>query len=304
MANSIALNPLITTNAAGLFSSATSGLVSGTAYDSPNTRYSLAGGIVDLAVTQPMWGGIGIYENVPLSTAGKTTPSADFGGYVGPATNITAFTAKSLVAFSVFDQAHNGIITPQSKAPLYPAGSTISLYRLGSKARLILPIDPTLAATLQAANTPVNSQVSWDYINQGIVPYAPAYAAVTITGAVWASTAGGQTTLTVSTNLTAVLAANSVIDVSGVISTGGTGAGFNGNFLVVSVSATTVVVTQAAASSPGTYSSAGTIAAGGGALPVNILFTQTTSCKVPVYNTTTGFLNWNNTTGACAVVEI
>lgn len=87
------------------------------------------------------------------------------------------------------------------------------------------------------------------YINTG----------ATVTGAVWASTAGGQTTFTVNANLTTTLLAGTTVMVSNVVSTGGTGVGFNGTWTILSVTGSTVVVTQTAASSPGSYSSGGAL---------------------------------------------
>lgn len=82
----------------------------------------------------------------------------------------------------------------------------------------------------------------------------------TITNAVWASTSGGQTTFTVSSDLSASLSVGSPVVVTGVVNTGGSSSGaFNGTWNVVSLSSTTVVVSQAAGSSPGTYASGGSM---------------------------------------------
>jgi hypothetical protein len=126
---------------------------------------------------------------------------------------------------------------------------------------------------------------------------------VTITGAVWAATSGGQTTFTVGTNLTAVLSAGDDIDVSGVVATSQVGNGYNGRFNVVSVTSTTVVVTQVASASPGTYSSGGTIAAGGGALPARVLEVDIGNSMTTSYDPNTGFLTWNRS-GSAAVILI
>lgn len=81
-----------------------------------------------------------------------------------------------------------------------------------------------------------------------------------ITGATWANTAGGQTTLTITYGLSTQIAAGDSVVVAGTSASGGTGAGFNGTWTVVSVlsSPNRIVVTQASGSSPGTYSSGGT----------------------------------------------
>jgi hypothetical protein len=88
---------------------------------------------------------------------------------------------------------------------------------------------------------------------------AGSYLDSVVTNAVWANTAGGQTTFTTSTDLSGAVTAGTTIVTSGIASTGGTGVGYNGTFTAVSATSTTVVVTQASASSPGTYSSGGMI---------------------------------------------
>lgn len=297
----ITINPALTTNAAGLFATNSNGLVQGTAYDSPTIRNSLSGAVVDPTETYPMWGGVGIYENIPLLTAGSTTASSVFNGYAGRATSVTANAAKSLTGFSVFDQAYNGITTPQSTVPLFATGQTINLYRLGTGARIAVKCAPSMSSFDGGLITPL---VSWDFVQQQLVPYSVAYAANTITNAVWASTSGGRTTFTVSTDPTSAIDAGDLINVSGVVNTGGSStSAFNGSFVVVSTTSTTIVVTQAAAASVGTYSSGGTVAAGGGALVVKVLEIQIGGCKTVSYDATTGFATWSND-GNCAVIQI
>jgi hypothetical protein len=79
-----------------------------------------------------------------------------------------------------------------------------------------------------------------------------------VTGVTWPAANATQMTFTVS-NLSSIPAANSVISVDGVVSTGGSGLGFNGSFVVVSATSNTIVVTP---SSPGSYAGGGTIALG------------------------------------------
>lgn len=293
----ISIDPNVTTTASGTFNITATGLIQGTAYPDPATRFALAGGLLATAETLPMWGGVGLFENIPNGAA-ALAPRVELGDYVGRANALTG--SKALTAFSVFDQAYGMINSPQSPVQLASSGGQVMYYRIGSGARIAVAC---AAGLVSLRGGPTNAQVSWDYTNQLLVPYAPAYNAVTITGAVWANTSGGQTTFTVGTDLTTVLAAGSVIDVSGVVSTGGSGVGFNGNFVVVSVTSTTVVVTQALASTPGTYSSGGTIAAGGGALPVKVLDIQSTNCMTVSYNAVTNLATWNYN-GSAAVILI
>ena len=154
----VTFNPMPTTNALGGFSVQSDGLYQGTALDSPNSRYNLAGGILATAETTPMWGGVGIYEDIPASPGNNV-----LGGTVGRAAD-----NAHLVGFSVFDQAYAGLTTPQSPVPLYGTGQTINFYRLGSGARVILQIDPALTSLEGGL---ITQQVSWDFTNQKIIAY-------------------------------------------------------------------------------------------------------------------------------------
>lgn len=298
MTTSLAFNPYVSTNAAGSFNVQSTGYIQGQALNDPAIRNELAGGILAASETIPMWGGVGVYELI----GGTTNVNADIvlGSTLGRATSVTAQAAKQLTGFSVFDQNHSMINSPQSPVPAVGSGGQVNFYRLGSGARISVAVDPAL---ISLQGSIVTSLVSWDYSSQALVPYAPAYTAVTITGATWAGTAGGQATYTVGTDLTAVLSAGSNIDVTGVVSTGGTGLGYNGHFVVVSVTSTTVVVSLPAASTPGTYASGGTIAAGGGALPVEVLNFNVGNSMTVIFNPVTGFINWNRS-GSTAIIKL
>lgn len=158
MVATVTLNPLVTTNALGSFSTYSDGVVQGTAFDSPNTRFNLAGGILATAETVPMWGGIAISELIP-----PTTSNGVLGSTIARATALA-----NITGFSVFDQAHNGLTTPQSPVPLFASGMGINFYRLGSGARLALQIDPALVSLDGGL---ITQNVSWDYANGKIIAY-------------------------------------------------------------------------------------------------------------------------------------
>ena len=105
-----------------------------------------------------------------------------------------------------------------------------------------------------------------------------------VTNAVWSNTNGGQATITLTGNLGFLIGANARYDSSGnivygapnsitadvvtlfsIVSSGGTGVGFNGNFNTVSCSynsgtnTTTLIVAMPSASSVGTYTSGGKV---------------------------------------------
>lgn len=301
MTANIPFNPSTTTNAAGSFLTTNSGLVQGTAWDDPAIRNTLAGGILASTETIPMWGGVGICENVPTIPDTSLLPKNQLGGVIARATTISATGgAGALTGFSVFDQNYSAINTPQSPVPLSASGMQVNFYRLGTGMRIAVKCAPVLVSL---DGSPITQRVSWDFVSQQLVPYTAAQAAVTITGATWASTSGGQYSFTVSTDLSGVLVAGDVIDVSGIVSTFALSP--NGAWSVAATpSSTIVVVTAAAAANAGSYTSGGTIAAFGGALPIQgVLLVEPSNCMTVSYNSTTGFATWNRN-DCCAIIRL
>lgn len=152
----IQLNPLLTTNAAGLFNTSAEGVVQGTAMDDPAVRYQLAGGILASTETLPMWGGVGIEEDI------------NYAAVLGPNLKRAADFAH-LTGFSVFNQATAFVSTPQSPVPTAQPGQTVPFYRFGSKARIIVAMDPALVSLNGGL---ITQQVSWDFTNQRLVAFA------------------------------------------------------------------------------------------------------------------------------------
>lgn len=284
---SITLNPIVTSNAAGLFGTTWQGLIQGTAFADPSARNALAGGVLAATETLPMWGGVGISENVPAS---PLVPAGTFGGAIKRATLLTGSVA--LTGFSVFDQNHSAINTPQSPVPLVGAGATMNLYRLGSGARIAVAADPVLASLEGGI---INAQVSWDFAQQRLIPYVAAYNANVITNAVWASTGGGQVTLT--TTSAHGLSVGSVFTISGFVPTA-----YNGTFTALAGTTGSTIV-YALSPDPGADTVQGQLDAGGGALNVRVLNLQVGNSLVVEYDTATGFATWN-TAGTCAVILI
>ena len=169
MVANVSFNPMATTNAAGSFNVSSSGYIQGTALNDPSVRNYLAGGQLAASETLPMWGGVGISENLPaLSAESGYNPNHTLGGQVGRATSLTQTAAGGLSGFSVFDQNHSAITTPQSPVPLVGSGMTFNFYRLGSGARIVVAADPALVSL---DGGPIGQQVSWDFANQLLVPY-------------------------------------------------------------------------------------------------------------------------------------
>lgn len=287
--------PMLTTAGQGLFNGPSStGYIQGQAQPDPATRFALRSAIVSQDETIPMWGGLGIYANIsPISASG---PREVLGEVVGRANSLTG--AAKLVGFTVFDQAYNMVNDPSNPVPTAGSGQSINYYPLGCRARVAVKCAASLIALRGSTIAP---QVSWDFIAQELIPYSGAYPQTAISNAVWASTGGGQTTFTVGTDLTGFINTGDFIEVAGVVSTGGTGVGFNGQFEVVSITSGSIVVSQPAASSPGTYSSDGDVLAGGGALPVVVLDVQPSGCMTVENDGTYTTYNFD---GACALIQL
>ena len=297
MVANIAFNPNITTVSAGMFNTSSVGLVQGTAYPDPAIRHKLAGGILASTETLPMWGGVGIYTDVPGVTGG---PSLALGTVVGRATSLS-----NLLAFSVFDQAYGMINTPQSPVPLAASYMQVMYYRLGSGARIAVQASAALVS-LQGGLT--NAQVSWDFVNQQLIPYVVAsYAAQAVTSATYTSSTGIIALTFGTAPFGASIGAGAdgaLISVSGLAGTGV--APLNGTWAVTGTASSGTVVSVQGPAGLGSLTvtgGTGQLAAGGGALNVQVLDVQSTNCQIVVYNSATGFADWSFT-GACALILI
>ncbi len=153
MANSISIQPMRTTNGAGLFSKDTDGLIVGDYYPDPATRNSLAGGTLAETEALPMWGGVGISEGV----SGDDQPT---GGLIKRAAD-----KDSLIGFSV--NINSGINSPSSEVPLSSAFMQVNFFRIGSRQRIILEIDPSILGTVKVGLA--NQDLAWDFVNQKII---------------------------------------------------------------------------------------------------------------------------------------
>lgn len=272
----------------------TTGYIQGNYEDDPTTKNWMLTGVVDPDATQPFWGGVAVSELIPTIDQNNKPNTLKL------ATSNSAVTT-GIMGFTVFNQANNMILVSGSSVQQALAGMNISYFRLKSNARIPVKCDAGLAAALDNGGT--NQQVSWDLQRQMLVPYTPGYASNAVTGAVWASTAGGQVTFTVTTDPTSALNAGDIIVTSGIVNTGGSSTGaFNGFWTVVSVTSTTIVVSAPASASIGTFASNGLVqSTAAGALACTVINVSSSS-KVVNYNSTTGALNYEQ--GAVAVIQI
>jgi hypothetical protein len=283
---SISFNPALTTNAAGSFNVSATGLVQGTAFPDPAYRYALKSGWLLTAETLPIWGGVGIFQQIPGYVAGA--PSRTLGCPVGRATALTG--TKPLTAFAVFDQAYGMINTPQSPVPLAGSGGQVMYYELGSKARIAVQADPNLISLVGSL---VNTSVSWDFTNQKLIPYsAPTFSSATYTS--------GTGVVSITTAAAHGLLPGDEIIVS---SAAGTGTFATINGLQVLTAGTTGSTLNFVVATGQTMTISGATLATGGVLPVNILDIQSTNCQVVSYDPVSGFATWNYN-GAAAVIEL
>lgn len=291
MVAQITFNPLLTSNAAGTFNTQSDGYIQGTALDQPSVRNSLAGGYLNAAALLPMWGGVGLTENIPET--GVLLPSKTLGGKVDRASAIgSAGVAGSLTGFSVFDQNHAMINSPQSPVPLAAPGMQVNFYRFGSGARIAVAVNPAL---ISLEGDIITSQVSWDFTEQMLVPYEAAYPADIITGATWAATNGGEITFTTTNPHTVGVGSN--INISGFAP-----AAYNGNYITkTGTTGSTIVVEKLV--DPGADTVQGQLDAGGGAVPCSVLDVQADNCMTVDYDPITGFATWSRN-GACAIILI
>jgi hypothetical protein len=302
MVATISFNPVLTSNAAGSFNIQSDGYIQGQAMDSPNTRNDLAGGVLASTETKPMWGGVAISENIPSSTINATNTLVPLGGQIIRATTQSLNTAGQITGFSVFDQAHGMINSPQSPVPQSGTGMLVHFYRMKSFARIAVACDPSLVSLQTGV---ITQQVSWDFTNQILQPYDASTATQSVTSMTWSSTNGGQVAVVVAA-ASLVGAVGDTFTISGATNSGTAGNSVvNGSF----VANTWTDNQHFTFLLPGTSTTIGTIAGtillnmGIGALPVNVLDVQVGNCMTVNYNAGTGFLTWNRN-GSCALIQI
>ena len=279
----ITINPALTTNAAGSFGISSQGYIQGVALDDPSLRNQLTGGLLGPNETLPMWGGVGITESLPLNTNDGTLGN----------TITRASSVANITGFSVFNQAHNWINSPQSPVPLASPGMGVPLFRLGSG--ILVPVACNQAFAASLASGSIAQQCSWDLQAQQLIPYEPAEAANVFTGMSWASTNGG--TVTGTTTSAHGFAPGDVVTISGVAPTA-----YNGDVtLIAGTTGSTIVYLLPALSTPGAVTTQGQLNAQGGALPVQIIRVGYQNSRTVSFDGT--FATWNYT-GTVAVIKL
>lgn len=292
MAATVNINPMQTTNAAGSFGTSWNGLMQGTAFDDPASRNYLAGGLVASTETLPMWGGVGIYEHIP-GPESNTSPNLTLGGLIGRATALTG--SKALAGFSVFNQAHAMLNTPQSPVPVALNNMSVNFYRFGSNARITVACDPSLAS-LEGGIT--GAQVAWDFVNQILVPYL---GTLTISSGTYNDTTG-VVTLTMSAPIT--FSPGDAIVVSSLTGTGAY-AGLNGTFTALAGTTGSTVVYNAGAGVGASTITGGSLTLGSGAstaLNARVLKIEIGNSMTISYDPVTGYATWNRSGNAAVIL--
>lgn len=158
MSGNLPFNPQITYSPANSIILTTEGYIQGSYLDDPTTINQLAVGELAQTVNKPVWGAMALTETVPVADGNQA------GNILGVATG-----NANLTAFSVFNQASNMILTPDSTVQQAVAGNTISYFRVGSNARITVQCDEGLVASLDG--NPTSQLVSWDYTRQKLIAY-------------------------------------------------------------------------------------------------------------------------------------
>jgi hypothetical protein len=141
----ISINPVITTNAAGTFTTSLDGMIQGMAMDDPAIRFQLTGGQLAGTETLPMFGGVPIAESIPVPVNIGTPPVPTLPDSALQNSIQRAVAATLLpTGISVFNQNHAMINSPQSQVPQADPGMLVNFYRFGSRARIAMAMDPAL----------------------------------------------------------------------------------------------------------------------------------------------------------------
>lgn len=302
--------PSATTVSQGLFADpSTYGLVQGSAYPDPSSRWRLRGGVLAQAETLPMYGGVLLYGLVP--GGGNPKPRAALGSIVGRATALAGSGALAqAVGFSVFDQAYGMVQEPGNGPPLAGSGQQVMWYAFGSNARIAVAADPGLLS-LQGSGTigspaailgggTSNYECGWDYVNQLLVPKSSSAVRNVATSTYNATTGEVVLALTAPSGLQPG-------DAFTVASIAGTG-----SFAALNIAATanpdttesSISYTIATGLTLTTTPATGTVTyASSNILPVTLLDVQATNCLTIDYNIVDDSYQWNEN-GCAALIQI
>lgn len=298
----ISFNPALTSNVIGSFAASTGGFIQGAAQDDPTVRNLLQGGLLASTETIAMWGGVAIGTYIPTpgtSILGQTLPDSFAGPNVQRAT-----TNAGITGFSVFNQTGNAVMAPGGGVPLLASGQKVSFYYTGSNARIPLQIDPAL---INQDGSLTSTQFSWDFVGQRLTSYQAAFAAASVQSATYTSATGVLAVTFASAPAGTTPTVGTFFTITGMTTSAGSASAVNGDFALVSSGSSGTILNFNVVAGLGTItinSGTGTLAAGGGAVPIKqIQQIKGTGCKVVTYNPVTGAITWSES-GACALALI
>jgi hypothetical protein len=149
------MNPYSSGNFAGTFVSNAKGFVQGGYAADSIAKTKLVAVRGASTETLPFWGGLAVTEtlaavNGGLNTVARATAYADVTGFTVNAANYTS------------------LVTTDNTVPVSPVSTDLTIFRLGEKVRIYLPIDPALdLTTLQ-----VGTSVSFNFTTGQIVAFS------------------------------------------------------------------------------------------------------------------------------------
>lgn len=147
-------NPYVSGNFPDTFVQDSKGFVQGTYAANAVSKNLLTVGKLASTETLPMWGGVAVQELMATDESGVNQ--------IKRATNYATTTG-----FSVSAQTYHALVTTDNTVPVVPVGSDVQFFRLGSKARIYLPIDPALDLTTLQIGEPV----SFDFTTGEIIAF-------------------------------------------------------------------------------------------------------------------------------------
>lgn len=131
------------------------GLIQGNVQASPFLNGQLETGYVDTAATYPLIVGRPIQIAIAVDEKGALIKEST------AMTNVKGIAVSQAAGVS-------GVQTASSPAPIYLQGGAVNFYPNGSKARIVVPINSTFAATLAAGDT-IDTEITWDFTNHEII---------------------------------------------------------------------------------------------------------------------------------------
>jgi len=293
----ISLNPMLVTSAPGTFSVQSEGYIQGTAMDDPAVRFALSGGVLSVSETIPMWGGVGIFEDVPYPPIQTSNPQDNVGTIVGRAT-----TTALVQGFSVFNQSHSWITSPQSTAPSAGINMGVNYYRIGSGARIVVKADPALAS-LEGGATNASNMFSWDCTAQVLQPYQASTTTASVTSITVAS---GVATVTMASSFPWTVTVGDTVVFSGATNSGTAPVGLLNTAQKVTSVTSQTVFTFNLPTNQGTWGTiAGTIVVNyfGTSLAVKLLGLNIGNSMVVNYDPVNNYVTWDRA-GTTAVILI